>query len=242
VAKDAHTGTVLGEVTEDGDRLLLARGGEGGRGNAEFTSPTNQAPREAEDGEEGEHRNLVLELKLLADVGLVGVPNAGKSTLLSTVTSAKSEAAGYPFTTTTPVLGVVYVTDYRSFVMADIPGLIEGAHEGKGLGHQFLRHIERNDLLLFVISVLAENPGAEYQTLLHELESHKPALLQKPRMVALTMTDLLTEEERETIDPADYGFDGSVEVVPVSAVAGHGLDDLKEALWTRIQENEPDPA
>lgn len=240
VAREERTGRVIGEVLEDGDRVTLAKGGSGGRGNAMFATATDQAPRKAEDGEPGEQRRLVLELKLMADVGLVGFPNAGKSTLLNAVTAARSEAAGYPFTTTAPVLGVVYVGEYRSFVMADVPGIVEGAHEGKGLGHRFLRHVERNALLLFVISILADDPSERYRTLLDELEAHDPALLEKPRMVALTMTDLLTEEERARLDPADHGFDPSVPVCPVSAVAGYGLGDLKETLWQKIQAHEPD--
>lgn len=236
VVRDEQTGEFIGEVLEPGDRLLVAEGGKGGRGNASFASATRQTPREAEPGEPGEERHLVLELKLVADVGLVGLPNAGKSTLISKLSAAHPKVAGYPFTTLAPHLGVVYVNDYQSFVMADIPGIIEGAHEGKGLGLRFLRHIERNALLLFVISMLSEDPVQEYHTLLHELEAHKPALLDKPRMVALSMTDLLTAEERENLDPREMGFDEELTVVPVSAVANHGLTRLKRTLWKEVDQ------
>jgi GTP-binding protein len=243
VARDQQTGEYIGEVLEPGERLLIAEGGRGGRGNASYASSTHQAPREFEEGGPAEQRHLLLELKLVADVGLVGFPNAGKSTLISALSAAHPKVAGYPFTTLAPNLGVVYVNDFQSFVMADIPGIIEGAHEGKGLGLRFLRHIERNAILLFVISMLSDDPAQEYETLLHELEAHDPALLDKPRMVTLTMTDLLTAEERDQLDPREMGFEEGLTVIPVSAVAKHGLTRLKRTLWKgvdRIRQERPD--
>lgn len=242
VARDRETDEFIGEVLEPGERLLIVDGGKGGRGNAAFASSTHQAPREFEEGGPARERHLILELKLVADVGLVGFPNAGKSTLISALSAAHPKIAGYPFTTLAPNLGVVYVNDFQSFVMADIPGIIEGAHEGKGLGLRFLRHIERNAMLLFVISILSDDPVQEYHTLLHELEAHDPALLDKPRMVALTMTDLLTADERDQLDPREMGFDDQLNVIPVSAVAKHGLTRLKRTLWQgvdRIREERP---
>lgn len=234
VARDEDTNELLGEVLESGDRLLVVKGGAGGKGNATFKSSTNQAPRKSEPGEPGEERRIVLELKLVADVGLVGLPNAGKSTLISTLSAAHPKVAGYPFTTLAPNLGVVYINEFQSFVMADIPGIIEGAHEGKGLGLQFLRHIERNALLLFVVSILSEDPAQEYETLLHELEAHDPTLLDKPRMVVLSMTDLLTAEEREALDPQALGFAEDLDVIPISAVANINLNRLKGTLWKAV--------
>lgn len=242
VARDKDTDEFIGEVLEPGERLLIVEGGKGGRGNASYASSTHQAPREFQEGEPAQERHLVLELKLVADVGLVGFPNAGKSTLISAVSAAHPKVAGYPFTTLAPSLGVVYVNEFQSFVMADIPGIIEGAHEGKGLGLRFLRHIERNAMLLFVISLISDDPAQEYRTLLHELEAHNPALLDKPRMVALTMTDLMTAEEREQLDPHEMGFEEDLTVIPVSAVAKHGLTRLKRTLWKgvdRIREERP---
>ena len=236
VARDGATGEPLGEVMEDGDRLVLAKGGRGGRGNVHFKTATNQAPRYAQPGEPGEEREVTLELKLLADVGLVGFPNAGKSTLVSALSAAKPKVADYPFTTLEPSLGMVYLGDYRSFVMADIPGLIEGASEGKGLGHRFLKHVERNAVLLFVIPVDAEAPGAHYQTLTEELRRFNPELLDKPRMIVLTKTDLLPPELHDAfVEDAEGQLPEGAEVVAVSAVAQRGLDRLKEALWRHVQ-------
>ncbi|HYE94619.1 MAG TPA: GTPase ObgE [Rubricoccaceae bacterium] len=235
VARDTATGEVLGEVTEPGQRLLLAQGGRGGKGNAFFRSATNQAPQHAQPGTPGEEREVMLELKLLADVGLVGFPNAGKSTLISVLSAAKPKVADYPFTTLEPHLGMVYLGDYRSFVMADIPGLIEGASEGRGLGHRFLKHVERNAVLLFCVPVDAEDLGAMYRTLRTELEAFNPELLEKPRLVVLTKTDLVSEE-----DLADWRAEAEAaigeEVLPVSAVAQRGLDALKERLWAMVIE------
>lgn len=236
VAKDARTGEVLGEVVEDGERLVVAKGGRGGKGNAFFKSSTNQAPRHAQPGEPGEEKEIVLELKLLADVGLVGFPNAGKSTLIASLSAASPKTANYPFTTITPSLGMVYVEEFESFVMADLPGIIEDAHKGKGLGLQFLRHIERNAVLLFVIPIDAKDLAGEYAALVHELEAYDPALLAKPRVVALTKIDLLPPAEQGLLpDVVADGFPDDVELVPVSAVAQIGLERLKRSLWEKVQ-------
>ncbi len=231
VVKETHTDRVVGEVVESGERIVVAEGGEGGRGNAFFKSSTNQTPREAEPGEPGEERHLTFELKLMADVGLVGFPNAGKSTLVSSVSAAEPETADYPFTTVTPQLGMVYVSEYETFVMADIPGIIEGAHEGKGLGLQFLRHIERTSVLLFVLPITSSDLGAEYEDLLHELEAHEADLLDKPRVVALSKVDVLAPDERALLpDVVADEFPDDVSVLPISAVADIVLDSLKYTL------------
>ena len=236
VAKDGEAERVIGELTEPGERLVLAKGGRGGKGNAHFKSATRQAPRFAQPGEAGEEREVALELKLLADVGLVGFPNAGKSTLVASLSAAKPKIADYPFTTLEPALGVVAVEAYQSFVIADIPGIIEGAHEGKGLGTRFLKHIERNAVLLFVVPVTSEAPGEEYATLLGELEAFNPDLLDKPRLVALSKIDLLAGDEREeTLRKLQKSFGPDVRVLPISAVAQTGLEALKRALWQEIE-------
>lgn len=236
VAKDQRTGEMIGEVVEDGERLVVAQGGRGGKGNAFFKSSTNQAPRHAQPGESGEEKVLVLELKLLADVGLVGFPNAGKSTLIASISAATPKTANYPFTTITPSLGMVYVEEFESFVMADLPGIIEDAHKGKGLGLQFLRHIERNAVLLCVIPIDAKDLAGEYDALVHELEAYDPALLDKPRVVALTKIDLLPPAEQGLLPDVVAGtFPDDVELVPVSAVAQLGLERLKRTLWEKVQ-------
>ena len=238
VARDSETEEVLGEITEEGQQIVLAQGGLGGRGNVHFKSATRQAPQYAQPGTPGEEREVTLELKLLADVGLVGFPNAGKSTLVSALSAAKPKIADYPFTTLEPSLGMVYLGDWRSFVIADIPGLIEGASEGRGLGIRFLKHVERNAVLLFCIPAEEENPGEAYATLLAELEAFSPHLLDKPRMVALTKMDLVGPElAAEWVTQARQRFPDDVEVLPVSAVARRGLDELKEALWKRIEKD-----
>ncbi len=236
VARDGETGALIGEITDAGQRLVLAQGGKGGLGNVHFKSATRQSPQYAQPGLPGEEREVTIELKLLADVGLVGFPNAGKSTLVSAVSAAKPKIADYPFTTLEPQLGLVQVGDYRSFVIADIPGLIEGASDGKGLGTRFLKHIERNAVLLFCLAADAEDPAAQYDTLLAELRAFSPHLLSKPRLVALTKMDIVgadladewTENVRRTLSEP-------VDVFPISSVAQRGLGPLKEALWTRIQ-------
>lgn len=236
VARDTDTGEIIAEVNEPGDRVVLVKGGRGGRGNDFFKSSTNQAPRHAQPGEEGEERNVTLELRLLADVGLVGLPNAGKSTLISSLSAAKPKVADYPFTTLEPALGVVYVDEYQSFVMADIPGIIAGAHEGKGLGLQFLKHIERNAVLLFLIPVTSKDLAGEYETLVNELESYNPELLDKPRLIALSKTDLLPEQERDLLPGVvEDDFPEGVEIYPISSVAGFGLDRLKHRLWAEVK-------
>lgn len=236
VVKLSDTGEVVGEVVTHGDRLVLARGGRGGKGNTFFKSSTNQTPRFAQPGEPGEEKDVTLELKLLADVGLVGFPNAGKSTLISSISAARPRVADYPFTTLEPALGVVYVGEYESFVMADIPGIIEGAHEGRGLGLQFLKHIERNAVLLFVIPVTSEDVGAEYDTLRGELRAYNEELLYKPHMVALSKIDLLPEEERAALPGALRDrFPSGLPVFAVSSVAQLGLDELKRVLWDEVR-------
>lgn len=236
VAKDSDSGEVISEVNEPGDRIVLVKGGRGGKGNAFFKSSTNQTPRHAQPGEEGVERNVTLELRLLADVGLVGLPNAGKSTLISSLSAARPKVADYPFTTLEPALGVVYVESYQSFVMADIPGIIEGAHEGKGLGLQFLKHVERNAVLLFVIPVTSKDLAGEYATLLNEVASFNPDLLDKPRLVALSKTDLLPEQERELLpDIIREDFPEGIDIFPISSVAGFGLEALKHRLWGEVR-------
>lgn len=227
VAYDEETDEVLAELLEEGETVVIAKGGRGGRGNARFKTATHQAPRRWEPGEEGEARTVRLELKLIADVGLVGEPNAGKSTLLAAVTAARPKVAAYPFTTLSPNLGVVELSDYRTFVVADVPGIIEGAHEGKGLGHQFLRHIERTRVLLLMIPVDAEDPQAEYHRIRDELEAYSEDLARTPFVVALTKTDLLGPDA----EPPVLEAEGALDVVRVSAVARTGLDTLLERLW-----------
>lgn len=232
VAKDAESGEVLFEMMEDGEERILCRGGKGGWGNDHFKTSTNQTPRYAQPGEEGEEGVFVLELKLLADVGLVGFPNAGKSTLLSVVTAAKPKIADYAFTTLEPNLGIVRYYDDRSFVMADIPGIIEGAHEGKGIGIRFLRHIERNSVLLFMISCEEEDIASGYKTLLNELKLYNPELLTKQRILAITKCDQLDAELEKEIEPS---LPKRVPHVFISSLTGEGLDKLKDLLWKALQ-------
>ncbi len=234
IAKDGETGEVLFEITQDGEEQILLKGGRGGLGNAHFKSSTNQAPRYAQPGEDGQEAWKILELKVLADVGLVGFPNAGKSTLLSVLSAAKPEIANYPFTTLVPNLGIVSYRDYRSFVMADIPGIIEGAHEGKGLGIRFLRHIERNAVLLFLIPADSKNINEEYEILLNELKAYNPELLDKDRILAISKSDMLDDELKEEIEK-------DLPEVPhlfISSVAQQGLLELKDLLWKYINKGE----
>jgi GTP-binding protein len=235
IARDKHTKDLVGEVTQAGERLVLAQGGRGGLGNDHFKSSTNQAPQYAQPGEDGEEREITLELKLLADVGLVGFPNAGKSTLVASISAARPKVADYPFTTLEPNLGMVYVGDYRSFVIADIPGLIEGASEGKGLGHQFLKHVERNAVLLFCLPADAESPAAQYDVLLNELVAYSPDLLDKPRLAALTKMDLVPADMHdEWVAHVRAEMPEDIEVIPISAVARWGLNELKERLFVEV--------
>lgn len=231
VVYNAETGEYVCDVAEDGQVVLLLKGGRGGLGNYQFRSATNQAPRFAQPGEPMQEMTIVLELKLLADVGLVGFPNAGKSTLLSTLSSARPKIANYPFTTLEPSLGIVSYRDNQSFVMADIPGIIEGASEGRGLGLRFLRHIERNSLLLFMVPGDTDNIRKEYEILLEELRKFNPGLLQKHRILAITKCDLLDEELIEMLK-AELPED--LPVVFISAVTGYGLTELKDKLWEEL--------
>ena len=232
VAKDAETEEVLFEMMEPGEQRILCKGGRGGLGNNNFKSATNQTPRYAQPGEEGEEGWFILELKLLADVGLVGFPNAGKSTLLAAITAAKPKIANYAFTTLEPNLGIVRYYDDRSFVMADIPGIIEGAHEGKGIGIRFLRHIERNSVLLFMVSAEEDDIAAGYRTLLHELKEYNPELLDKQRVLAVTKKDLIDKEIEAEIEPT---LPKGIPHVFISSISGEGLKELKDMLWTALQ-------
>ena len=234
VAKDAETGERLLEIMGDGEEQVLLPGGKGGKGNYHFKTATNQAPQYAQPGIEGQERTIVLELKILADVGLVGFPNAGKSTLLSVVSAAKPEIANYPFTTLVPNLGVVAYRDYKSFVMADIPGIIEGAAEGKGIGLRFLRHIERNPMLLFMVSCDTEDVTADYEVLLNELNKHNPELMDKKRLLVITKADLLDDELtadlKKELPPVEYIF--------ISSVTGIGILKLKDRIWEILNKRE----
>lgn len=227
VAKDVETGETLFEVTEHGERYILAQGGRGGLGNDHFKSSTNQTPRYAQPGEEGDEGWKILELKVLADVGLVGFPSAGKSTLLSVVSAAKPKIAEYHFTTLVPNLGIVGHREQRSFVMADIPGIIEGAHEGKGLGLRFLRHIERNSMLLFMVPADSDDHLKEYKILLNELEKYNPELLDKQRFLTISKTDMLDEELMEEIS-AELG---DIPHLFFSSITGKNVQQLKDKIW-----------
>lgn len=233
IAKNPETGEILHEITEAGQEVILVAGGRGGLGNTNFKSPTNQTPRHAQPGGPGKEEWIVLELKVLADVGLVGFPNAGKSTLLSVLSAAKPEIADYPFTTLVPNLGVVAYRDFKSFVMADIPGIIKGASQGKGLGLRFLRHIERNSILLFVVPATTDSIKKEYKILLEELRAYNPELLDKQRVLVITKLDLLDEVSRKKLAksiPKELPF------VFISSVAQQGLDELKDLIWRTLHE------
>lgn len=231
VAKVADTGEILFEITEHGEERIIVKGGRGGMGNAFFKSATNQTPRYAQPGEPGEENWFVLELKLLADVGLVGFPNAGKSTLLSAVSSARPKIADYAFTTLEPSLGIVECRDMKSFVMADIPGIIEGAHTGRGLGLRFLRHIERNSMLLFLIPADSKDIKTEYKILLNELKQYNPELLVKDRILAISKSDLLDEELEKEIKKT---LPRKIPHVFISSVTGKGITQMKDMLWDAL--------
>ena len=231
VARDAETGETICEITQDGESFILVKGGRGGLGNWNFRSATNQTPRFAQPGEPRVERTVILELKVLADVGLVGFPNAGKSTLLSVVSAAKPEIANYPFTTLVPNLGIVNYRDGRSFVMADIPGIIEGASEGKGLGLRFLRHIERNSLLLFMIPADSDDIKKEYEILHNELVKYNPELLTKSRVLAITKSDMLDDELMEALEQE---LPEGVPHVFISSITQQGITELKDLLWKEL--------
>ncbi len=231
VARNAETNEIVCEINEDGKEIILSPGGRGGKGNWFFATPTNQAPQHAQPGEPGRDEWIILELKLLADVGLVGFPNAGKSTLLSVVSAAKPKIADYAFTTLTPNLGVVKYRDDRSFVMADIPGIIEGAAEGKGLGIRFLKHIERNSLLLFLIPADSKDISKEFDILINELRKYNPELLDKKRILAITKSDMLDDELKEALQqelPKD------IPAVFISSIANQGIVELKDLIWRSL--------
>jgi GTP-binding protein len=232
VAKDAETNEVLLEIVADGEEKVLLQGGRGGLGNTHFKTATKQAPQHAQPGEPGEEKWVVLELKVLADIGLVGFPNAGKSTLLSVISAAKPEIADYPFTTITPNLGVVKYRDFRSFVVADIPGIIEGAAEGKGLGHRFLRHIERNSILLMMLAADSEDIAESYRILIDELAQYNPELLDKKRVIAVSKSDLIDKKEQNKIAkklPKDIPH------IFISAITNYQIEALKDLLWENLQ-------
>ena len=231
VARDAESGEVLFEMMEPGQTRILCKGGRGGLGNNNFKTATNQTPRFAQPGEEGQEGWFILELKVLADVGLVGFPNAGKSTLLAAVTAAKPKIANYAFTTLEPNLGIVRYYDDQSFVMADIPGIIEGAHEGKGIGIRFLRHIERNSVLLFMVSAEEDDIKASYETLLNELKEYNPELLDKDRVLAVTKCDLIDKDIEKEIEPS---LPEGIPHVFISSISGEGIKELKDMLWSAL--------
>ena len=235
IVRDDESEEVLFEITDDGEEKILQKGGRGGLGNNHFKSSTNQTPRHAQSGEEGSEGWKILELKILADVGLVGFPNAGKSTLLSVVSAAKPEIADYPFTTLRPNLGIVSYRDYRSFVMADIPGIIKGASEGKGLGYRFLRHIERNSVLLFMIPADCDHIASEYEILKNELEAYNPELMHKDSVLVISKSDMLDDELKQELD---LELKEELEGVPylyISSVAQTGLLELKDEIWKLIE-------
>ncbi len=235
IIKDAESGKILSDLNEEGMRFIAAKGGRGGKGNSNFATPTNQTPRYAEDGKPGEERKISLELKLIADVGLVGFPNAGKSTLISSISAAKPKIADYPFTTLTPNLGIVQYKEYKSFTVADIPGIIEGAHEGKGLGHRFLRHIERTKILLILIDVSSEDVQTQYDTILSELEKYSEILTGKKKLLAFSKADLLPPDEIKKIEKKKIkGYEGKPLVF--SSVSRFNLDKVLDELWKNLSE------
>lgn len=233
IVKDAETKKVLFDLDTDGKKTIVAKGGKGGKGNSNFATPTNQTPRFAEPGKPGEEKKIILELKLIADIGLVGFPNAGKSTLISTISSAKPKIADYPFTTLEPNLGIVRYKDYQSFTVADIPGIIEGAHEGKGLGHKFLRHIERTKVILFLIDVTSDNYQRDYNILLNELKSYSPKLAEKKKVISLSKIDLVDSEQlKKTAKKKIRNTDSSL--LLFSSATKQGIPELLDYLWNEI--------
>ncbi len=235
IIKDAHTEKVIFDLDSAGKEFVAAKGGKGGKGNSNFATPTNQAPRYAEPGRPGEEKEIIFELKLIADVGLVGFPNSGKSTLISKISAAKPKIADYPFTTLEPNLGIVPYKDYQSFTVADIPGIIEGAHEGKGLGLKFLRHIERTKILLLLIDITSEDYSKDFKTLLNELEQHSKVLSKKTKVLALTKADLFTDSEIQKKLKTKIGlYKGKLHVI--SAVSGFGIKELLDHLWITLND------
>ena len=231
VVRDGETNEIIFEITSDQEERIMMRGGMGGQGNHQFKTATNQAPTYAQPGMPGEEKTIILELKVLADVGLVGFPNAGKSTLLASVSAARPEIGDYPFTTLTPNLGIVSYYDNKSFIMADIPGIIEGAHLGKGLGYRFLRHIERNSILLFLIPADSNDIKKDFEILLHELKMYNPELLTKERVLAISKSDMLDEELMKLMKKT---LPKKIDIVFISAVSGLNLNQLKEMLWEKM--------
>jgi GTP-binding protein len=234
--KDAETETVIFDLDIDSKEVILAKGGKGGKGNSKFATPTNQTPRFAEDGKPGEYKKVILELKLIADVGLVGFPNSGKSTLISKISAAKPKIADYPFTTLEPNLGIVKYKDYQSFTVADIPGIIEGAAQGKGLGHQFLRHIERTRIILFLIEVTSENLQNDFDILMSELKSYSPKLIQKKIMVSLSKADLIDSKKIKEITRSKFK---GIKEKPIifSSISGFGLAQMLDILWQNLEKD-----
>jgi GTP-binding protein len=234
--KDAETETVIFDLDIDLKEVILAKGGKGGKGNSKFATPTNQTPRFAEDGKPGEYKKVILELKLIADVGLVGFPNSGKSTLISKISAAKPKIADYPFTTLEPNLGIVKYKDYQSFTVADIPGIIEGAAQGKGLGHQFLRHIERTRIILFLIEVTSENLQNDFDILMSELKSYSPKLIQKKIMVSLSKVDLIDSKKIKEITRSKFK---GIKEKPIifSSISGFGLAQMLDILWQKLEKD-----
>ncbi|GBD88374.1 GTPase Obg [bacterium BMS3Abin03] len=235
IIKDFESKEVLYDLDEDGKRIILAKGGKGGKGNSNFATSTNQAPRYAEPGKPGEYKKIILELKLIADVGLVGFPNAGKSTLISTISAARPKIADYPFTTLEPNLGIVQYRDYDSFTVADIPGIIEGAHEGKGLGHKFLRHIERTKIILFLIDITSENYEKDYEVLFNEMKNYSGKLARKKILVSLSKADLADEEKIKEVSNLKIGKDNFRPIV-FSSVTKYGIKELLDELWKTLKE------
>ena len=231
IVRDVESGKITAEINEDGQEIIIAKGGRGGLGNVHFKSATNQAPQNAQPGEPGVEEWKILELKVLADVGLVGFPNAGKSTLLAAITAAKPKIDSYPFTTIVPNLGIVPYHGHMSFIMADIPGIIEDAHLGKGLGHRFLKHIERNAVLLFMVPADTDHIGNEYNVLLHELEMFNEELLDKPRILAVTKSDMIDDELKEMLKS---DLPPGIKTVFISSVTNKGLKELKDMLWQEL--------
>jgi GTP-binding protein len=236
VVKDFKTNQVLFDLNEETKRVVLANGGKGGKGNSKFATSTNQTPRYAEDGKPGEYKKVILELKLIADVGLVGFPNSGKSTLISTISAARPKIADYPFTTLEPNLGIVKYREYDSFTVADIPGIIEGAHKGKGLGHQFLRHIERTKIILFLIDISSENYENDYEILFNELKNYSNKLIEKKILISLSKADLADDEKMKKVYHIKIGKDKKKPVI-FSSVKNIGVQDLLDTLWNAIKES-----